>query len=79
MSDLATRTCIPCAGAMAPMDLSAAAQALAGSPGWTFAADGRALTRQWEFKGFARAVQMANLAAWLGKTQGCALAGVTAR
>lgn len=70
MSDLATRTCTPCTGAMPAMDASAAAQAVAGLPGWTLAADGHAMTRRWEFKGFARAVQMANLAAWLGENQG---------
>ena len=63
MSDLATRTCTPCTGAMPVMDASAAAKAVAALPGWTLAADGRAMTRRWEFKGFARAVQMANLAA----------------
>jgi 4a-hydroxytetrahydrobiopterin dehydratase len=28
--------------------------------------DGRAITRRFDFKGFAKAVEMANLAAWLG-------------
>ena len=28
--------------------------------------DSRAITRRFEFKGFAKAVEMANLAAWLG-------------
>jgi 4a-hydroxytetrahydrobiopterin dehydratase len=70
MSDLATRTCTPCTGAVSPMDLGAAEKAVAALSGWTLAADGRAVTRRWEFKGFARAVQMANLAAWLGENQG---------
>lgn len=70
MSDLATRTCIPCTSDMPSMDADTAAKVVATLPGWTLAADGGALTRRWEFKGFARAVQMANLAAWLGETQG---------
>lgn len=70
MSDLASRTCIPCTGTISAMDTHTAEEVVAALPGWTLAADGRALTRRWEFKGFARAVQMANLAAWLGETQG---------
>ena len=55
---------------MPSLDANVAEKALATLPGWTLAAHGRALTRRWEFKGFARAVQMVNLAAWLGGTQG---------
>ncbi|MDQ1900326.1 4a-hydroxytetrahydrobiopterin dehydratase [Paracoccus sp. WLY502] len=38
--------------------------------GWTLSSDGRAITRRFDFKGFAKAVEMANLAAWLGNKQG---------
>lgn len=34
--------------------------------GWRLSPDGRAILRRFEFKGFAKAVEMANLAAWLG-------------
>ncbi|MFC3629187.1 4a-hydroxytetrahydrobiopterin dehydratase [Paracoccus angustae] len=34
--------------------------------GWRLSPDGQAITRRFAFKGFARAVEMANLAAWLG-------------
>lgn len=70
MTDLAARTCIPCTGSISPIDPRAAEEALSSLPGWTLAADGRALTRRWNVNGFARAVQMANLAAWLGEHQG---------
>lgn len=33
---------------------------------WTLSPDGRSILRRFAFKGFARAVEMANLAAWLG-------------
>lgn len=69
MSDLATRTCIPCTGAMSPIEADTAKKAVAALPGWTLTNDARAVTRRWEFKGFAQAVQMANLAAWLGENQ----------
>ena len=38
--------------------------------GWTLSPDGRAITRRFDFKGFAKAVEMANLAAWLGNRHG---------
>lgn len=34
--------------------------------GWSLSSDGRAIIRRFDFKGFAKAVEMANLAAWLG-------------
>ena len=37
---------------------------------WTLSDDGTAITRRFTFKGFAKAVEMANLAAWLGNKQG---------
>ncbi|KGJ04852.1 pterin-4-alpha-carbinolamine dehydratase [Paracoccus halophilus] len=37
---------------------------LATLPGWELAADGRAISREWRFKSFKRAAQLANLAAW---------------
>ena len=38
--------------------------------GWRLSPDGQAITRRFAFKGFARAVEMANLAAWLGNKRG---------
>lgn len=34
--------------------------------GWKMSDDGKTISRRFEFKGFAKAVQMANVAAWLG-------------
>lgn len=34
--------------------------------GWSLTPDGKAITRRFDLKGFAKAVEMANLAAWLG-------------
>lgn len=39
---------------------------LAALEGWVRSADGRRISRRFAFKGFAPAVEMANLAAWLG-------------
>ncbi|MDQ7261031.1 4a-hydroxytetrahydrobiopterin dehydratase [Paracoccus sp. PS-1] len=38
--------------------------ALAGLPEWRLAEDGKAIRREWRFKSFKRAAQLANLAAW---------------
>lgn len=48
------------------MDPHRIAERLAALEGWALAPDGRAIRRRFEVKGFARAVEMANLAAWLG-------------
>ena len=45
------------------------AQMLAELDDWQLE-DGTAIRRRFEFKGFAKAVEMANLAAWLGNRQG---------
>lgn len=49
-----------------PLDTDDIARALEGLAGWSLTQEGRAITRRFDFKGFARAVEMANLAAWLG-------------
>lgn len=52
-----------------PLDPDQIARALAPLEGWSLSGEGRAITRRFAFKGFARAVEMANLAAWLGNRQ----------
>ncbi|MEE2860577.1 MAG: 4a-hydroxytetrahydrobiopterin dehydratase [Paracoccus sp. (in: a-proteobacteria)] len=68
--DLATSTCEPCQGGTPAMDAATARQMMDQLTGWTLSDDGTAITRRFEFKGFAKAVEMANLAAWLGNKQG---------
>lgn len=48
------------------MDHDDIAVRLARLEDWTLSPDGRSILRRFAFKGFARAVEMANLAAWLG-------------
>lgn len=52
------------------MDRDEIARRLETLQGWTLSPDGRAITRRFDFKGFAKAVEMANLAAWLGNRHG---------
>ncbi|SNR40371.1 pterin-4-alpha-carbinolamine dehydratase [Paracoccus sediminis] len=48
------------------MDRNDIASRLATLNGWDLSADGAAISRRFEVRGFAKAVEMANLAAWLG-------------
>ncbi len=69
--DLRDRTCQPCEGGTPPLDAEAGARLLGDlHADWRLDAGAGALTRRFEFKGFAKAVQLANLAAWHGDKQG---------
>lgn len=48
------------------MDADTLAARLDALDGWSLSSDCRAISRRFDFKGFAKAVEMANLAAWLG-------------
>ena len=67
--DLASRNCEPLEDGTKPHEGKAAQDMLARLDGWTLADDGKSISRHFEFKGFLRAVEMANLAAWLGNKQ----------
>ena len=69
-SDLASKACVPCQGGMAAYDAATAQSMAAQLTGWALSDDATTITRRFEFKGFAKAVEMANLAAWLGNKQG---------
>ncbi|MDE0748076.1 MAG: 4a-hydroxytetrahydrobiopterin dehydratase [Porticoccaceae bacterium] len=69
--DLSNQTCEPCQGGIAALQTSEAQVMLAElNSDWVLSADSKMISRQFKFKGFARAVQMANLIAWLGDRQG---------
>lgn len=65
--DLANRDCAPCTGEGATLSDPAA---LMGGLHADWRLEETRLARRFAFKGFARAVQMANLAAWLGERLG---------
>lgn len=62
--DLASRDCAPCRGEGGTLPDPAA---MMGGLHADWQLDGHRLMRRFVFKGFAKAVQMANLAAWLGE------------
>lgn len=49
------------------IDREKAMERLSQLDGWVLSDDARMIRRRFEFKGFSKAVEMANLAAWLGK------------
>ena len=69
--DLSNQACEPCQGGMAALD-AAEAKTLLGElyPDWQLSGDSKVISRRFKFKGFARAVQMANVIAGLGDRQG---------
>ena len=69
-SPLARKSCIPCEGGTPAMAVDAASGLMAQLDAWTLSDDGRSIFKRFEFKGFAKPVEMANLAAWLGNKQG---------
>lgn len=68
-SPLARKTCIPCEGGTPALPPDRARQMMAELNGWTLAEDADRILKRFDFKGFAKAVELANLAAWLGNKQ----------
>lgn len=67
---LETETCIPCEGGTEALDRDQALAMLGELPGWELIEEGRAIRRDYRVKGFLKAVELANLAAWVGNHQG---------
>lgn len=66
---LESKTCEPCTGGITPLSAEAAKNLMAElDSGWVNT--GTALVRRLEFKGFAKAVYHANIAAYLGDAEG---------
>lgn len=63
--------CKPCNGEVPPLDTGDIANLLDKlDDGWVLAADSKSITRRFTFKGFAKAVHMANLCSWLADREG---------
>ncbi|MFV0301754.1 MAG: 4a-hydroxytetrahydrobiopterin dehydratase [Paracoccus sp. (in: a-proteobacteria)] len=69
-SELSRKTCVPCKGGVAAYSGDEARRMMDQLDGWLLSGDATGISRRFEFKGFAKAVEMANLAAWLGNKQG---------
>lgn len=68
---LGDKFCAPCQGIGEAMDIKTATGFMAQlSEGWVLAKDGKSLSHEYTFKGFAKAVYLANTAAFLADQQG---------
>lgn len=71
MTDLSQKTCEPCQGGIAALNAGQCAELLQGlHEDWVLDTANTCLTREFTFKGFAKAVYTANLAAWLADREG---------
>ncbi len=61
-------TCVPCSEGTGLLNARQIEEAQALLPSWTFAAG--KIVKRYEFKGFGKAVQMANLVAWHSEKMG---------
>jgi 4a-hydroxytetrahydrobiopterin dehydratase len=69
--DLSNKDCEPCQGGMEALDKTESEKLQTElHADWQLSADHKMISREFKFKGFARAVQMANLIAWVGDRQG---------
>ncbi|AXC48584.1 4a-hydroxytetrahydrobiopterin dehydratase [Paracoccus suum] len=68
--DLANKHCAPCEGGTPALSRPDAEAMLIKLDGWTLSEDGTTITRRLTFKGFAKAQQTANVAAWAGDREG---------
>lgn len=70
-TDLSSKTCEPCQGGIAALTAEQCNTLMDGlHEDWTLGESPRSLTRNFAFKGFAKAVYTANLAAWLADKEG---------
>lgn len=68
--DLSSKTCVPCQGGVPPLTADETREMMGRLDGWALSEDGTTIRRRFEMKGFLKAVEMANLAAWVGNKQG---------
>jgi len=67
---LSERVCAPCNGDASPLDATAVESLLVELGGnWQLSSDRKFISRRYTFKGFAKAVYLSNLCAWLADEQ----------
>jgi len=68
---LSDKSCAPCNGNSVPVDATTIDSLLVELGGhWQLTANGKCIIRRYTFKGFAKAVYLSNLCAWLADEQG---------
>ncbi|MGH9315722.1 MAG: 4a-hydroxytetrahydrobiopterin dehydratase [Thermoanaerobaculia bacterium] len=67
---LASRTCVPCRGGIAPLSEEEARRLLPGTPGWRLEDQGTRLVRRVEFEDFRKAMEFVNRMADIAEQEG---------
>jgi 4a-hydroxytetrahydrobiopterin dehydratase len=70
MTDLASRTCVPCRGGVPPMAKTEAEAFLSEAPGWTLQDDGTRIERRFKLKNFKEALVLVNRIGALAEDEG---------
>lgn len=71
MSELAERHCRPCEGGVEPLSAEQARALMKGlDPEWNLSGDGKSISRDFEFTGFARTIAFTNAVAWVATVEG---------
>ncbi len=70
MSKLLEKHCKPCEGGTNPLLLKRVTQYLEQVPGWQSSADGKSISKKFEFRGFFHTMSFINALAWIANQQG---------
>jgi 4a-hydroxytetrahydrobiopterin dehydratase len=71
MADLAAKHCKPCEGGVPALTTAAAAELRkALHADWALSADGKWISRRFEFPGFGRTMGFVNAVAWIAESEG---------
>lgn len=69
LTDLASQHCVPRKGADHALDAAQVRDALAALPGWTLAADGKAIAKDFKFEDFHRTLGFINAVGFMANRQ----------
>ncbi|HLF29413.1 MAG TPA: 4a-hydroxytetrahydrobiopterin dehydratase [Xanthomonadales bacterium] len=67
--NLTDRHCKPCEGGVDPMSRQQAETLVSQVEGWALSADGKAISRRFEFKGFYKTMAFINAMAWVANNE----------
>ena len=67
--NLTNRHCKPCEGGVVPLTHKRAETLVNQVPGWNLSADGKTISRRFEFKGFYKTMAFINAVAWIANRE----------
>jgi 4a-hydroxytetrahydrobiopterin dehydratase len=71
MADFADRKCEPCEGGVAPLTAAQAGEAMRQlHDDWNLGADGKSISRTFDFPAFSRTIAFTNAVAWIATVEG---------